>query len=76
MPIWFIWLAVLLLAAVVMMALAPKQPPPDPQKGQTPETKDGRALREFFGTVWVDDPSIVGWKNLAPEPIKKKGGKK
>lgn len=76
MPQWLIYLAILLLAAVVMMALAPKPKPPEPGKGQTPEVKDGRAVREVFGTVWIDDPTIVGWHNGDPEPIRRRAGKK
>ncbi len=72
----FYYLIVMIISAIVMAALAPEPKRPGPQKGQTPEVKDGRALREYFGTVWVDDPTIVGWKNLDPEPIRKKGGKK
>ncbi|MBE2242383.1 MAG: hypothetical protein IAE86_06495 [Burkholderiaceae bacterium] len=71
-----IYIAILLIAALVAYAMRPKTKAPDPQQGQAPEVKDGRALREAFGTVWVDDPTIVSWSNGTPEPIKKKGGKK
>ena len=72
----FYYLIVMIIAAVVMAALAPKPKPPEAQKGQTPEVKDGRAVREVFGTVWIDDPTIGGGHNGDPEPIRKKGGKK
>lgn len=74
---WIIpYLIVMIVSAVIMAVLAPKPKPPQAQKGETPEVKDGRAVRECFGTVWIDDPTIVGWHNGTPEPIRKKGGKK
>jgi hypothetical protein len=73
---WFWWVAIALVSAFVIMALIPKPPPPDPQEGQAPETKDGKQLVRVYGTVWVDDPAIAGWVNNAPEPIRKKAGKK
>lgn len=71
-----IQIAIMLVAAYIAYAMRPKPQTPDPQSGEAPETKDGKALKELFGTVWVDDSAIVGWKNGTPEPIRKKGGKK
>lgn len=70
------YVVVFLLAAYAAYAARAKVPQPDPQQGQTPEVKDGRALREVFGSVWITDPTIVSWVNGAPEPIQRKGGKK
>lgn len=72
--VWYI--VVLLVSAYISYSLRPKPQDPDPQLGKAPETRDGKAVREIFGTVWTDDPTIVGWRNLDPEPIRKKGGKK
>ena len=70
------YVVVFLLAAYAAYAARAKVRPPDPQQGQTPEVKDGRAVREVFGTAWITDPTIVSWVNGAPEPIQRKGGKK
>lgn len=70
------YLVVLLLAAYVAYRAKAGVKPPDPQQGQAPEVKDGRSLREVFGTCWISDPTITSWVNGAPEPIQKKGGKK
>lgn len=71
-----LYVVTFLLAAYAAYAARAKVQPPDPQQGQTPEVKDGRAVREAFGTVWITDPTIVSWVNGAPEPIQRKGGKK
>ncbi|GAB3335338.1 hypothetical protein [Marilutibacter aestuarii] len=71
-----IQIALLVISAYIAYASRPKPQVPDPVSGQAPETKDGKALKELFGTVWVDDSAIVGWANGTPEPIRKKGGKK
>lgn len=71
-----IYIAIILITAYVSYAARPRVRQPDPQLGQMPEVKDGRALREVFGTVWITDPTIVSWVNGAPEPIQRKGGKK
>lgn len=73
---WVVQIGIMILAALISYALRPRPQTPDPVSAQVPETKDGKSLREVFGTVWIDDSGIVGWKNHDPEPIRKKGGKK
>lgn len=73
---WFWWLVIALVAALLVSALVPKPPPPDPQEGKAPESKDGKQLVRIYGSVWIDDPAIVGWVNNAPEPIRRRSGKK
>ena len=72
-----IWLVVVMLvSAVISYAMRPKPEPAKPVEGKQPEVKDGKAARRVYGTVWTDDSAILAWKNLHPEPIRKKGGKK
>lgn len=67
---------VMLVAAVISYAMRPKPEPAKPVEGKQPEVKDGKAARRLYGTGWTDDSAILAWKNLDPEPIRKKGGKK
>lgn len=71
-----VYLIIMIVAMVVAYAMAPKPEPAKPVEGKTPEVEDGKAVRRVYGTVWVDDSAILAWKNLDPEPIRKKGGKK
>lgn len=73
--VWQIVIAIV--AAVVSSYLAARNVPnASPSKGGVPEAKDGTVIRKIYGTVWVDDSQVLAWKELAPEPIRKKAGKK
>lgn len=74
--VWWVQLIILVVAAIVSYALMPKPQAPEPAKPETPVTKDGKSKRRIYGTVWTTDPAMLAWKNGAPEPIRKKGGKK
>lgn len=66
-----------IVAAVVSARMAMKNiPNASPSSGGTPEARDGTAIRKIYGTVWVDDSQVLAWKDLPPEPIRKKAGKK
>ena len=66
-----------IVAAIVSSYLAQKNlPQASPAQGGSPEANDGTAIRKIYGTVWVDDSQVLAWKDLPPEPIKKKAGKK
>lgn len=73
---WVVYLAILIISAIISVALAPKVKDPEVAKGQIPEADDGKSVREVFGTVWVDDPMVLGYKAMGTDPIKSKGGKK
>lgn len=73
----FIWyIVVLIVAAIVAYAMAPKPPTPEAQKGKVPEADDGKSIIRAYGTIWVEDPIVLGFKTMGEDPIKKKGGKK
>ena len=66
-----------IVAAVVSSYLSMKNlPNASPSSGGVPEARDGTAIRKIYGTVWVDDSQVLAWKELPPEPIRKKAGKK
>lgn len=70
-------IVIAIVAAVVSSYLSMKNlPNASPSSGGTPEAKDGTAIRKIYGTVWVDDSQVLAWKDLPPEPIRKKAGKK
>lgn len=70
------YILVLIVAAIIAYAMAPKPPTPEAGKGVVPEAEDGKSIIRVYGTVWVDDPMVLGFKTMGEDPIKKKGGKK
>ena len=73
--IW-IYLAVMLVSALVSYALRPKLKPPEQAKPQTPVAVDGKGIRRTYGEVWHTDPQVLAYKQLGTQKIKAKGGKK
>lgn len=74
MTMWY-WIAVQVVAAIVVSALTPKPKAPERQKPRLPVAEDGRPITVIFGDVWVDDANILAFKDEGVIPIKK-GGKK
>lgn len=74
------WWVAALVAGIVMAAVAffmrPKIEAPKPAQSTAPNTEDGLAVRDVFGTVWIDDQFVLAWKSMGTQKIKKKGGKK
>lgn len=73
------YLAVLVVAAVVSIALAPKPPRPKPaalDEIDAPTAEEGRSIGVVFGEVTVRSPNVVWYGDLGSTPIRKKGGKK
>lgn len=69
-------IAIAIFSAVLSSYLARKNiPNAKPASGRAPEAKDGTTIRKIYGTVWVDDSQVCAYKELTPEPIKKKAGK-
>lgn len=70
-------IVVAVVAAVVSSYLSMRNlPNATARTGGAPEAKDGTVIRKIYGTVWVDDSQVLAWKELPPEPIRKKAGKK
>lgn len=73
----FVWqVVIMIVAALISYALRPKPKPPEAQKANIPVAQDGKGIRRIYGTVWIDDSVVLGFKQLGTTPIKAKGGKK
>ena len=73
------YLVVIVVAAIVSIALAPKPPQPKPpslDEVDAPVAEEGKPIGVVFGTVTVRSPNVVWYGDLATEAIRKKGGKK
>jgi len=72
-----VWqILILVVSALISYALRPKPPRPEVQKASAPVVEDGKHQVRFYGTVWVDDSIVLGFKQMGTDPIRKKGGKK
>lgn len=75
----FTAIGVLIVAAVVAYALAPKPPTPPPpalEDFQVPTAEEGRPVPVVFGEVWITGPNVLWYGDLATDPIRRSGGKK
>jgi hypothetical protein len=73
------YLVVIVVAALVSVALAPKSPAPKPAELSdldAPTAEEGRPIPVIFGAVLLRGANVVWYGDLEAEPIKKKGGKK
>ena len=73
------YLVVIVVAALVYVALAPKPPAPKPAElsdVDAPTAEEGRPIPVVFGTVLITGPNVVWAGDLKVDPIRKKGGKK
>lgn len=49
---------------------------PKPGEASQPVVEDGKKVRKIYGTVWVDDSIVLGFKEIGTDAIRTKGGKK
>lgn len=73
------YLVVIVVAALISSALAPKPPEPKPASlsdVDAPTAEEGRPIPVVFGTVLLRGANVVWYGDLAADPIRKKGGKK
>jgi hypothetical protein len=73
------YLVVMVVAALVSQALAPKPPEPKPASLSdidVPTAEEGRPIPVVFGSVLLRGAYVVGDGDLEADPIKKSGGKK
>lgn len=73
---WVVQLIILVVSAVISYALRPKTEAPKPAAGDAPTTEDGQAMKDYFGTCWVEDEFLLAWKMVGTDRIRTKGGKK
>jgi len=70
---------VLVVAAFVSIALAPKPAQPKPaslEDFDVPVAEEGRPVPVVFGTVTITGPNVLWYGDLKSTPIQSKGGKK
>lgn len=72
----WVQLAILVISALISYATRPKPTQPKPQGATAPVVEEGKRIRKIYGTVWIDDPIILGFKRIGTDPIRTKGGKK
>ena len=73
---WVVQLIIAIVSAIISYAMRPKVEEQKPQAGEAPSTQDGQAVKDHFGTVWVEDEFILAWKMMGTDRIRSKGGKK
>lgn len=75
---WVVQLIILIVAVAVAYAMRPRPEAPQERAIDPPTVKDGTAIKDHFGTVWVehDDSFLLAWKIVGRDAIKSKGGKK
>lgn len=74
----WVQLAIIIIAALVSYALAPKPPSPKPaglDDIDAPTAEEGRPIPVVFGTRKIKGPNVVWYGDLSTTAIKKKGGK-
>ena len=65
---------VMVVAALLSAALAPKPKGPEAQRVKIPVVEEGKKIVKIYGTVWIDDPMVLAFKPMGTTKIKK--GKK
>lgn len=73
---WVVQIVLLVVSALLSYALSPKPEEPKPVDGKAPEVVDGKSIRKLYGTGWMDDPMVLGWKAMGTTKIKAKSSKK
>lgn len=73
---WVIQLIIAVALMAVSYALRPKIPAPQAQEFKAPVMEDGTAVKDVFGTVWIDDPFWLAHRMVGKDKIKTKGSKK
>jgi hypothetical protein len=77
MPWWY--LALLVAAIVIGVALAPKpqsQPPAGFGDIQAPTAEEGREIPVLFGTRTLEGPNVVWYGDFDTVAVQSRGGKK
>ena len=72
------WVQIAIIIVSMILSYSTRQKPtkPDPAKASAPTTDEGLSRRRIYGTVWIDDSIVLGFKEIGTDPIRTKGGKK
>ena len=74
---FLIQIGLIIISSLISRALAPKPKPPEPQKADIPDVKDGKRVIRIYGANWITEPGQLAMKQVdPPDPIKHKQGKK
>lgn len=76
MAIFWRFVAMLVISAVVSRVTAPKPQTPKPGVAEVPVAEEGRKVIRIYGTRWRKDAQILGFKQTGSDRIRSKGGKK
>jgi hypothetical protein len=78
LPVIVVQILVAIVTSLLAVLLMPKPSlqGAEAQTGKIPEAEEGRIIYKIYGTVWIDDSQVLAWRQLPPEPIMSKGGKK
>lgn len=72
----WVQIAIMVVSALISYATRPKAEQPKPGTVETPVVEAGWVYRKVYGTVWIDDPQVIGFKRMGTKRIRTKGGKK
>jgi len=72
----WVQIAILVVSALISYATRPKPQKPEPQEVETPTAEEGKKPVKVYGTVWIEDAQMLGFKKMGRDAIKSKGGKK
>jgi uncharacterized membrane protein len=77
---WFyiVEVIIMIIAAVLAVALAPKPKPPQAATlydFDIPVAEDGKPVTVIFGTVWISSFNVLWYGALETTPISKSSGK-
>ena len=71
----WVWWAIQIVAAVLVVALQPKPKKPEAMKANVPQIDEGRPVRWDFGDVIHEDAQVLAFIQDGTTPIKSKGKK-
>jgi hypothetical protein len=71
-----IQIALIIVMSLISAALAPKPKPPEAVKASVPVVEDGKGIERLYGSCWIDDSIVLGFKQMGTKKIRAKGGKK
>lgn len=69
-------IASFLISTVISYITRPRVEAPKPGVYEVPEVEEGRPHIKVYGTDWIDDPQMLGFKKMGTDRIRKSGGKK
>ncbi len=63
------FVAVLVVAGLLSAAVRPKMPSMKAGEVKAPVVQEGKKIRKIYGTVWIDDAMVLGFKKVGTKKI-------